>query len=438
MPVRYGRDEYIEAAINSQTIEPKNIVEALEQEDWKTAANAEYSSLIENDTWDLVDLPEGRKPVECKWILKIKRGSDGSIKRYKARLVAKGFFQKHGTDYDETFAPVIRYSSIRTLIAYAVQNNMKIDQMDVVTAFLNSKLEEDTYMTQPEGYVKPGEEKKVCKLKRSLYGLKQSPRCWNMAFKEHMKSINLKPSTAYPCIFVRKEKTGEVSIIVVYVDDLIVVAKTDKRMQEIKESLTSKFKMKDLGRLQHCLRITVEDDNSGSCLWLHQKPYISSMLDIFGLAEAKTVSTPANFSAKLRKDDDTSKMADPTLYQSMVGSPLYAAMGTRPDIAQAVGAASKFSSNPSEAHMTAVKRILRFKGNINLGLKYEKSENSVLIGYSDADWAGDLDDRHSTSGNLFLMAGGAISWFSKSNLQWHCQQQKQNIYLPVLQHKQSG
>ena len=222
---------------------------------------------------DLVDLPEGRKPVECKWIFKIKRGSDGSIKRYKARLVAKGFSQKHGTDYDETFAPVVRYSSIRTLIAYAVQNYMKIDQMDVVTAFLNGKLEEDIYMTQPEEYVKPGEEKKVCKLKRSLYGLKQSPRCWNMAFKEHMKLINFKPSTADPCIFVRKEKTGEVLIIAVYVDDLIVVAKTDKRMQEIKESLTSKFKMKDLGMLHHCLGITVEYDNSRNCLWLHQKPY---------------------------------------------------------------------------------------------------------------------------------------------------------------------
>ena len=143
VPVRYGKDEYVEAAINSQTIEPKNIVEALEKEDWKTAANAEYMPLMENDTWDLVYLPEGRKPVECKWIFKIKRGSDGSIKRYKARLVAKGFSQKHGTDYDETFAPVIRYSSIQTLIAYAVQNNMKIDQMDVVTAFLNGKLEED-------------------------------------------------------------------------------------------------------------------------------------------------------------------------------------------------------------------------------------------------------------------------------------------------------
>uniref|UniRef100_A0A1X7SEB0 Reverse transcriptase Ty1/copia-type domain-containing protein n=1 Tax=Amphimedon queenslandica TaxID=400682 RepID=A0A1X7SEB0_AMPQE len=185
-------------------------------------------------------------------------------------------------------------------------------------------------------------------------------------------------------------------------------------MTEIKRSLEARFKMKDLGRLHHCLGITVEYDNSGSCLWLHQKPYILSMLEKFGLSQAKTVSTPANFSSKLRKNDDQAKSIDPTLYQSMVGSLLYAAMATRPDIAQAVGAVSKFCSNPSETHLTAVKRIFRYlKDTVNLGLKFQKTEGNVLVGYSDADWAGDLDDRHSTSGNLFLLAGGAISWLSK-------------------------
>lgn len=274
-PVRYGIDEYVEAAINNtEATEPNNIKEALANDEWKAAADAEFRSLTENNTWDLVVLPEGRKPVECKWIFKIKRGSDGSIKHYKARLVAKGFSQKHGTDYDETFAPVVMYTSIRTLIAYAVQNNMLMDQMDVVRAFLNGTLEEDIYMTQPEGYVRPGEENEVCKLKRSLYGLKQSPRCWNITFKEHMKSMRFDPSAADPCIFVRKEKSGEMSMIAVYVDDLIIVAKTDKMMTEIKRCLEARFKMKDLGRLHHCLGITVEYDNSGSCLWLHQKLYL--------------------------------------------------------------------------------------------------------------------------------------------------------------------
>ena len=300
------------------------------------------------------------------------------------------------------------------MLAYAIQNDMLIHQMDVVTAFLNGTLEEDIYMQQPAGYVQPGKEKMVCKLKKSLYGLKQSPRCWNKEFKEHMESANFKQSTADPCIFTKTEESGEIIIVAVYVDDLIIVTKTNEKMNEIKRNLTSRFKMKDLGKLHHCLGITVEYDESKRCLWLHQKPYISAMLEKFGLSQAKTVSTPANLNEKLKRDDGTSKLVDPTLYQSMVGSLLYAAITTRPDISQAVGAASKYCSNPSEAHLTAVKRILRYlKETINLGLKYEKLESSTLVGYSDADWAGDLDDRHSTSGNLFLLAGGPVSWLSK-------------------------
>ena len=285
--------------------------------------------------------------------------------------------------------------------------------MDVVTAFLNGTLEEEIYMQQPAGYVQPGKEEMVCKLKKSLYGLKQSPRCWNKAFKEHMKSANFKQSTADPCIFTKTEESGEITIVAVYVDDLIVATKTTE-MNEIKRSLTSRFKMKDLGKLHHCLGITVEYDESRRSLWLHQRPYILAMLEKFGLSQAKTVPTPANLNVKLRKDDETSKLVDPTLYQSMVGSLLYAAIATRSNISQAVGAASKCCSNPIEAHLTAVKRILRYlKETINLGLKYKKSESGTLVGYSDADFAGDLDDRRSTSGNLFLFAGCPVSWYSK-------------------------
>ena len=135
------------------------------------------------------------------------------------------------------------------------------------------------------------------------------------------------------------------------------------------------------------------------------------------LSQAKSVSTPASLSAKLRKDDESSKLADPTLYQSIVGSVIYVAVATRPDISQAVGAVSKYCSEPREAHLTAEKRILRYlKETMNIGLKYEKSDNGTLVSYSDVDWTGDLNDRHSTSGNLFLMAGGPVSWLSKNNL----------------------
>ena len=175
-PVRFGRDEYVKATrVKSEVVEPDSIEEALRDKDWDAAVNAEYESLMENNTWELVDLPEGRKPIECKWIFKVKRGSNENIERYKARLVAKGFAQKYGVDYDETFAPVARYSSIRAVLAYAVQNDMIIHQMDVVTAFLHGTLEEDIYMQQPAGFIQTGKDKMVCKLKRTLYGLKQSP-----------------------------------------------------------------------------------------------------------------------------------------------------------------------------------------------------------------------------------------------------------------------
>ncbi len=227
-----------------------------------------------------------------------------------------------------------------------------------------------------------------------------------------MESSRLKQSAADPCVYVRA--VGTLTVVAVYVDDLILITKTAEEMQNMKEILAARFKMKDMGILHYCLGISIEHDDNQKCLWLHQKQYILKILEKYGLTEAKTVSTTANLSVKLEKNDDVRKGVNPVAYQSMVGSLLYAAMATRPDIAQAVGVVSKFNSNPTEAHLTAVKRILRYlKGTADLVLKYQKSEDGTLVGYSDSDWAGDPDDRHSTTGNLFLMAGGAISWLSK-------------------------
>ena len=216
VPVRFGLDEYADLACTkglkeSQINEPSSIEEAFASElgkEWKASANEEYQSLMENDTWDLVELPSGRKPIGCKWVFKAKRDKNGKVERFKARLVAKGYAQKYGINYEETFSPVVRFSSIRALLAFAVQNDMLIHQMDVVTAFLNGNLKEEIYMEQPPGYTQPGMENLVCKLKKSLYGLKQSPRCWNTAFREHMESIHFKQSGADPCIFIRTEETS--------------------------------------------------------------------------------------------------------------------------------------------------------------------------------------------------------------------------------------
>ena len=239
-PVRFGIDEYADVATveNSvqhfsynacQIMEPKSMEEALSSDhakEWKAATDSEVDSLLESETWELVELPPDRKPIGCKWVFKVKHGSDGSVEWLKGQLVAKGCSQKYGIDYDETYSPVVRFSSIRGLLAFAVQNSMLIHQMDVVTAFLNGKLDEEIYMAQPDGYVEAGKEHLVCKLKKSVYGLKQSPWCWNRAFSEYLESIGFEQSAADLCVYIRS--TEPITIIAVYVDDLILITKPEE------------------------------------------------------------------------------------------------------------------------------------------------------------------------------------------------------------------
>jgi len=216
-PKYYGFDEYADVtemthvALRATIEEPETMQEALNSEyseQWKAATDSEYQSLMDNKTWKLVKPPDNRTVIGCKWIFKVKYGDQGQVERFKGRLVAKGYSQKYGLDFDETFSPVVRFDSIRALLAFAVQRKMMIHQMDVVAAFLHGDLEEDIYMEQPEGYVVPEKEDMVCKLKKSLYGLKQSPRCWNRAFRESMKSLNFTQSQADPCIFIRRSADG--------------------------------------------------------------------------------------------------------------------------------------------------------------------------------------------------------------------------------------
>ena len=228
-----------------------------------------------------------------------------------------------------------------------------------------------------------------------------------------MESINFKPCTADPCIFVTGEG-ADLTIIAVYVDDLIVITKTPETMKKIKENLAAHFKMKDLGKLHYCLGIPIQHDEERGSLWMDQRQYIQLLLKRYGLSQAKSATTPADVNVKLVKNDGVNKPVNQVNYQSMVGSLLYASIATRPDIAQAVGAVSKFNFCPTEAHLTAVKRIFCYlKGTINLCIKYERSADNRLVGFSDADWAGDMDDRHSTTENLFMMSGAAIDWSSK-------------------------
>ena len=302
--------------------------------------------------------------------------------------------QAQGIDCHETFAPVARFGSIRTLLAIAAKRRMYVHQMDVHTAFLNGKLEEDIYMCQPEGFEVKGKEDLGCHLHRSLYGLKQSPRCWNKELSCHLTKTGFQQSIADPCVFFQW-KEGKLNVVSIYIDDLILVVDMLEDLQKTKAELSARFKMKDLGQLRYCLGIVCDVSDGKICI--NQKPYINNLVRRFGLSDACGVSTPADACVKLVADDGVSQPADPKLYQQIVGTLPYAAGGTRPDIAYAVSTVAKYCHQPSELHMTAAKHILRYlKQTKDLNLTYVENSPEAIVGYSDADWAGDVQDRRST------------------------------------------
>jgi Reverse transcriptase (RNA-dependent DNA polymerase)/gag-polypeptide of LTR copia-type/Integrase core domain/GAG-pre-integrase domain/Domain of unknown function (DUF4219) len=395
--------------------EPSTFAEALkspEADEWKLAADAEMNSLESMKTWDLVSLPHGKQPIGCRWVFRVKHKPDGTVERFKARLVAKGYAQRPGIDFNETFAPVVRLDSMRSLLAYAVQKNFVIHQMDVVTAFLNGELDEEIYMEQPPGYATAGQGNLVCRLRRSLYGLKQSPRCWNSTFCKYMKELGFVQLESDCCIFRRVEP---LTFIALYVDDLIVITENTEIMRQTKQDLMKRFDMKDMGPLHHILNISCIFDEESGRVGLSQEQYINKLIDKFGLADANVVSTPLDMSSRLVKSDGVSAPVDKMLYQSLVGSLLYVALGTRPDIQHAVSTVAKYCSEPNQSHLTAAKRILRYlKKTKEFALWYHCSDgrSDQIVGFADADYAGDSDDRHSTSGYVFLFGGGAITWYS--------------------------
>lgn len=415
-PRRSGRKTqppsmYGEWAMIAGIEEPDSYAAAMKSEDvqkWRTAMDKEMQSLKKNDVWDLVKLPPGRKTIGCKWVYKVKMNADGTPEKYKARLVAQGFAQKQGVDYDETFCPVVRTESVRTVIALSAQNNLKLHQMDITTAFLNGELQEEAYMKQPQGYVKNGNEDLVCRLKKSLYGLKQSPRCWNFALDRHLKQFGFKQSNADPCLYFGGSK--EMVLVAVYVDDIIIATEEDVTMREIKDHISQKFEAKDLGEVKSFLGIQVHQTTDE--IWIGQPAYTRSVLEKFGMCNSKPVATPVDSSTRLTYE--CGEKCDQQLYQAVVGTLLYLSVWTRPDIGYAVSSVAKFCADPRKEHWVAVKRILRYlKGTTNFGLSYTRSDNSGCVGFSDSDWAGDSNDRKSTSGYLFFIGSAPVSWRSK-------------------------
>ncbi|KAL0402265.1 UNVERIFIED_CONTAM: Retrovirus-related Pol polyprotein from transposon RE1 [Sesamum latifolium] len=369
----------------------------------------ELAALERNQTWELVPKPNDVKPISCKWVYKIKRRTDGSIERHKARLVARGFSQQYGLDYDETFSPVAKLTTVRVLLALAASKNWNLWQMDVKNAFLHGELDREIYMNQPTGFLNLDHPEYVCKLRKALYGLKQAPRAWYGKIVEFLTHGGYLMISADSSLFI-KAKERKLAVVLVYVDDLIITGDYEEEVLQTKENLSVRFQMKELGHLKHFLGLEVDLCETG--MFLHQQKYSRDLLKKFGMLKCKSISTPVEPHAKMCAHEGQD-LEDATMYRKLVGSLIYLTL-TRPDISFAVGVMSLYMQNPKKPHLEAVRRILRYmKGTLSYGIMFQKCDACRLVGYCDADYAGDHDTRRSTTGYIFMLGSGAVSWCSK-------------------------
>lgn len=383
--------------------------------DWKTAMEIEIKSLHKNKTYDLVPRPRDRSVVKGRWVYALKMDANGN-ETYKARFVAKGYSQVAERDYHETFSPTARIASVRMLMQIAVQESLIIHQMDVKSAYLNAEIDCEIFVEQPAGFVSTGAngEDLVCKLRKSLYGLKQSGRNWNHVLHNYLLSLNFQQSLCDNCVYF-KFIGDEKCIVIVWVDDLIIAA-SDKNMLEItKLGLSSKFEMKDLGIISWFLGI--EFHIRVDVIEMNQTKFIDKLLLRFRVEECTPKCTPCNVtSATIDSDKNSQVLADPKLYREIVGSLIYLMTCTRPDICYIVSKLSQFLSNPTYAHLNLSKHVLKYlKGTRCQSIQFTKTAGHLnLVGFCDADWGGSVD-RKSISGYCFKLSdcGTLISWRSQ-------------------------
>eukprot|EP00253_Pinus_taeda_P035427 PITA_35427 len=358
--------------------DPVHFEDAIKDKKWIEAMDEEINAIERNKTWDLVELQ-------------------------------KGYKQQQDKDYDETFAPVARMETVRTVLSIAAKHKWKIYQMDVKSAFPNGVLKEEVYIEQPPGYEVEGQEHKVCKLKKALYGLKQAPRAWYNRIDAYLIENGFDKCDGEPTLYI-KENDSKILIVVLYVDDLIFSSNDASLIADFNAVMKSEFEITDLGFLRYFLGIEVDQSESG--VFISQVKYIEAVLRRFNLQDIKAAVTPTVMGLKLTKEDNN-KDFDPKLYKSIVGSLMYLT-ATRSDIMHAVSLISRFMERPKEIHWQVAKRILRYvNGMKGFGISYTSFESFMLTCYTESDWAGSIDDRKSTSGYVFHMGSGAISWASK-------------------------
>jgi hypothetical protein len=396
--------------------------EALKRPDWPEwleAMQGELASMEVNECWKLVDQPDGTKALGCRWVLTIKRDARGNIERYKARLVVQGFAQRFGVDYEQVYAPVSSHPTLRTFVAYAAYHKLEFRQLDVVTAFLNGELEEELYMKQPPGFQQGA---KVCLLQKSLYGLRQAPRQWHAKLCEELGVMGFEASSADPALFTLRTEWGFI-IVLAYVDDFLLAAPDGSGLCDwFVAELRKVFEVRDLG--EPVLYVGIEFSLEPGVVRLTQASYVRRLAQKFGMADAKSKRVPMATTMHLVPlTSEGERYSDIGEYRSLVGGLQWLATCTRPDIACVVGMLGRYGADPTKQHMAAARGVLQYVASTaNTAIEYggadasARGANGIVLeptGYCDADFAGDSGTRKSTTGFVFMLNGGVISWMSK-------------------------
>ena len=407
---------------------------------WRDAIDAELATLQQRGTWRYESLPRGRKPITSKWVFTVKTDEDGNFDRFKARLVARGYLQVYGVDFFETYSPTVRRESLRIFLSLVAFFDMELHQMDVKGAYLEGDLNEDKdeepiYMQVPEGVRIPSDKgglNIVCLLVKTLYGLKQSGRVWNRKFVSFLKSIGFIPLNGDPSVLVKYKQGGDGKseiIMSVYVDDLLIAAKTLEEVKNIKDALCKKFTMTDMGEARSVIGWRILRNREERSLTIDQAAFIKALLEKYGMQDCNSSPIPMLPGNHIPLDEEgDTEITDMKKYQVINGELNYVSCGTRPDISYATGQLSQHMMDPRAGHMKAAWKVLRYlRGTLLLCIKYggvpkaqlgdmlanERLLYAMLRGYADASYAGDPQDRKSIMGYCFMLNGGIVTWSSR-------------------------
>ena len=397
---------------------PRTYKEAMrspQAKEWEEAVKMEIDQLIMNGTWEEMLLPKGANLVSTKWVFTIKETVNGNIERFKARLVARGFSQSQGIDYTETFAPTVRMDTFRIFLATVAKRDLECYQFDIKNAFTESKLKEEIFLCPPEGVLVSNG--KVLKALRSLYGLKQAGRDWNLLLRDFIvHNCGFKQSLADPCLFAHEKRK---IYLLVYVDDIAAASEDMKQIDWFYKNLSLRFNAKNLGEISKLLGVRITRDRQNGTIYLDQEQYLDKTLTSFGFPNGKYAAKKilAADYENLRPTSPSDETFDVKLYQQIIGSLMYAMTLTRPDIAFVLGCLARYMSNPAVHHGQALKDLMRYlRSTIRQKLRFGpgiRDHDSHFVIYTDADWANDKSDRKSVSGGVGMFYGGPFCWMSK-------------------------